>query len=110
VKVWTATRGTEVQARPSETFNERSWIGFESDEETVFETWQRYENIGVWASDYPHFDAEDAWEAIEHMQKWNVPESVQAKLLGGNAYTMLGIEPRVFVTERLPIPEVALPA
>ncbi|MEX2558203.1 MAG: amidohydrolase family protein [Actinomycetota bacterium] len=109
VKLWTATRGTEVKARPSEIFMKRSWIAFESDEETVFETWKRYADIGVWASDYPHFDAEDAWEAIEHMNKWGVPKDVQAKMLGTNAYEMYGIEPKLIVTERLPLPDVPLP-
>lgn len=110
VKIWTATRGTEVKARPSEIFMERSWIAFEADEDTVFETWRRYENVGVWASDYPHFDAEDAWEAIEHMERWNVPVEAQAKMLGGNAYKMYGIEPKLVVTEQLPLPEVDVPA
>jgi predicted TIM-barrel fold metal-dependent hydrolase len=104
VKVWTATRGTQVEAEPSTTFYERAWIGFESDEGTVFETWKRFEDIGVWASDYPHFDAEDAWEAIEHMEQWGVPHDVQAKLLGANACTMYGIEPELVITERMPVP------
>jgi len=106
VKVWTATRGWEVKATPSQVFTQRSWIGIESDEQTVFETWRRYEDIAVWASDYPHFDAEDAWEAIENMAAWGVPPEVQAKMLGANAYRMYGIEPTLVVTERLPVPEV----
>ena len=107
VKVWTATRGTAVEAEPSTTFYARSWIGFESDEDTVFETWRRFEDIGVWASDYPHFDAEDAWEGIEHMERWEVPRDVQAKLLGGNAHAMYGIQPELVVTDRLPVPAAA---
>lgn len=102
VKAWTATRGTEVRGRPTEVFMQRSWIGFESDEEPVFELWRRFEDIGVWASDYPHFDAEDAWEAIEHMRRWDVPDAVQAKLMGANAYRMYGIDPKLVVTERVP--------
>jgi predicted TIM-barrel fold metal-dependent hydrolase len=103
VKIWTATRGTSVEARPSSSFYERCWIGFESDEDTVFETWPRYEDIGVWASDYPHFDAEDAWEGIDHMTNWSVPAAVQAKLMGGNACRMYGIEPNLVVTARAPV-------
>jgi len=110
VEIWTGTRGTVVEARPSRVFYERSWVSFESDEDAVFEIWQRFEDIGVWASDYPHFDAEDAWEAIEHLQRWGVPPAAQAKLLGGNAYRMYGIEPRLFVSDRLPIPDVRQPA
>jgi predicted TIM-barrel fold metal-dependent hydrolase len=110
VEVWTATRGTEVRAQPSKVFNERSWISFESDEVTVFETWKRYARIGVWASDYPHFDAEDAWEGIEHMQEWGVPHDVQARMFGTNACEMYGIEPKLSVTERLPLPKIFLSA
>lgn len=109
VKAFTASRGTTIKAVPSEAFYRQSWIAFESDEETVFETWRRFEDIGVWASDYPHFDGEDAWEAIEHMTKWGVPRDAQAKMLGANAYKMYDIEPKLVVTEQLPLPEVPLP-
>ena len=91
-------------------FYGRSWVAFESDEDAVFETWRRFEDIGVWASDYPHFDAEDAWEGIEHLERWGVPAEVQAKLLGGNAYRMYGIQPELIVSERLPAPVIGKPA
>ena len=110
VEVWAGTRGTVVEGVPSKVFYGRSWVAFESDEDAVFETWRRFEDIGVWASDYPHFDAEDAWEGIEHLERWGVPAEVQAKLLGGNAYRMYGIQPELMVSERLPAPVVGKPA
>lgn len=110
VRAWTATRGTTVTTVPSEAFYRSSFIGFESDEETVFEVWHRFEDIAVWASDYPHFDAEDGWEGIAHMRKWKVPEHVIAKMMGGNALRMYGIEPKLAVREQLPVPEVRVPA
>ena len=99
VSAWEATRGTHVTVAPSEGFRRHGLISFESDEEQVFELWRQFEDIGVWASDYPHFDAEDAWEAIDNMRRLDVPEPVIAKMMGGNAGDRLGFEPRVFVTE-----------
>jgi hypothetical protein len=87
----------------------RSRIAFESGEDTAVETWHRFRDIGVWASDYPHFDGEDAGEAIEHVQRASIAEEVQAQMLGLNACRMYGIEPNLVVTERLPVPADALP-
>jgi hypothetical protein len=47
----------------------------------------------------PHLDASDVWEAIDHMNKWNVPQAVQEKMLGGNARRLYGIEPQLVVTQ-----------
>jgi len=33
--------------------------------ELVYRMWDIYEDVGIWSSDYPHHDAEDAWEAYE---------------------------------------------
>jgi hypothetical protein len=88
----------------------RSWIAFESGEDTAVETWHRFRDIGVWASDYPHFDGEDAWEAIEHVQRAGIPEEVQAQMLGLNACRIYGIEPNLVVTERLQVPAERAPA
>ena len=98
VTAWEATRGTHVTVRPSEGFRRKGFISFESDEDQVFELWRHFEDIGIWASDYPHFDAEDAWEAIAHLRAFNVPEPVIAKMMGENAARMYGFEARLFVT------------
>jgi predicted TIM-barrel fold metal-dependent hydrolase len=47
--------------------------------------------VGLWSSDYPHHDAEDAWEALELMAKHSVPEATQRRLLGDNARRLYGI-------------------
>src|SRR5207244_1807680 len=78
-------------ADPYETFYRRCFIAFESDEAPVYRMWDLYENVGIWSSDYPHHDAEDAWEALELMAKFGVPEPVQKKLLGENARRLYGI-------------------
>lgn len=92
-------RGPKIRD-PFEVFYERCFIAFESDEEPVYRMWDLFENVGIWSSDYPHHDAEDAWEALELMGKHKVPEAVQRKLLGENARRLYGIEPVLEVRER----------
>jgi len=92
-------RGPQV-GDPHETFYRRCFIAFEGDEETVYRLWDLYDNVGLWSSDYPHHDAEDAWEALELMAKHNVPEATQRRLLGENARRLYGIDPVLVVTER----------
>jgi hypothetical protein len=46
-----------------------------------------------------HLDASDVWEAIDNMNKCNVPQNVQEKMLGGNARHLYGIEPQLAVTK-----------
>ncbi len=89
---------------PSEAFYEQCFISFESDETGVFRQWDAFQNVGIWASDVYHHDGSDVWEAIKAMEDVEVPEEAQAKLLGGNAYGMYGIEPKTFVNEQLPLP------
>jgi predicted TIM-barrel fold metal-dependent hydrolase len=84
-----------------ETFYRRCFIAFEGDEETVYRLWDLYDHVGLWSSDYPHHDAEDAWEAMELMAKHNVPEATQRRLLGENARRLYGIDPVLVVKERL---------
>jgi predicted TIM-barrel fold metal-dependent hydrolase len=60
-----------------------------------------FQDIGIWSSDYPHHDAEDAWEALEHMGALDVPVAAQRKLLGENARRLYGIEPLTVVKERI---------
>src|SRR5207247_2199388 len=93
-------RGPKVRD-PFEVFYERCFIAFEGDEESVYRMWDHYENVGLWSSDYPHHDAEDAWEALELMERHKVPVAVQRKLLGENARRLYGIEPVTAVTERV---------
>ena len=84
---------------PVEAFYNQCSIAFESDEEPVFRMPDIYENVGLWSSDYPNLDGADVWEAIELMNKWKVPEETQAKLLGGNARRLYGIDPVMKVAE-----------
>jgi predicted TIM-barrel fold metal-dependent hydrolase len=86
---------------PYQAFHERCLIGFESDEDLVYRLWDEFEDIAIWSSDYPHHDAEDAWDALEHMAARKVPEAAQRAMLGDNARRLYGIEPVMKVTERI---------
>jgi len=93
---------------PAEIFRERCFIGFESDETLVYRLWDEFEEIAIWSSDYPHHDAEDAWDGLRHMSEFDVPGPVQQKLLGGNARRLYGIEPLLAVKERIESYEPAI--
>ena len=86
---------------PVEAFHQRCFIGFESDETLVYRLWDTFEDIAIWSSDYPHHDAEDAWDALHHMAELGVPARAQRKLLGDNARRLYGIEPLMVVKERI---------
>jgi predicted TIM-barrel fold metal-dependent hydrolase len=86
---------------PVEVFHERCFIGFESDETLVYRLWDVFQDIAIWSSDYPHHDAEDAWDALHHMADLDVPVRAQQRLLGDNARRLYGIEPLTVVKERI---------
>ncbi len=83
---------------PHEVFYKQCFIAFESDEMITLRLWDLFENIALWSSDMPHLDASDVWEAIDHMDKYKVPQNVREKMLGANARRLYGIEPGLFVT------------
>jgi predicted TIM-barrel fold metal-dependent hydrolase len=87
---------------PSQAFYQQCYIAFESDEIATFRQWDRFEDVGVWSSDAYHHDGADSWSAIREMREAGVPEPVQAKLLGGNARRMYGIEGTLAVADEPP--------
>ena len=91
-------RNLQATRLPSELFNERCFIAFEGDETPVYRQYSFFEEIGIWSSDVYHHDGADAWTAIREMEKLEVPDTVQAKLMGANARRMYGIEPKLFTT------------
>jgi uncharacterized protein len=102
-KLYAGERGAKKGDRlPSEAFHEQCVISFESDENGVFRQWDRFEDIGIWASDAYHHDGADSWSGMRNMDKAGVPQQVTEKLLGGNATRFYGIEPKLFVTDEAP--------
>ena len=59
---------------PSETFFEHCMTGFEGDEAPPARLPEFYGDILCWSSDVYHHDGDDAWRAIETMQKYGLPE------------------------------------
>src|SRR5262249_2670246 len=98
-KLYANERPLQTDRLPSQAFAEQCFIAFESDESPVFRQWDRFADVGVWSSDAYHHDGADSWSAIREMVAAGTPEEVQAKLLGGNARRMYGIEGKLFVTE-----------
>ncbi len=97
-KLYANERTMKTDRLPSEAFHEQCFIAFESDEGPVFRQWDQLEDVGLWSSDAYHHDGADSWSAIREMRAAGVPEAVQAKLLGGNARRMYGIEGKLCVT------------
>jgi predicted TIM-barrel fold metal-dependent hydrolase len=99
-KLYANERRSRAQRLPSEAFYQQCMISFEAEEDMVFRQYDKFENVGVWASDVYHPDAAEAWQAIAHMRQAEVPASVQEKLMGGNARRFYGIEGKLFTTEQ----------
>ena len=59
---------------PSETFFEHCMTGFEGDEAPPARLPEFYGDILCWSSDVYHHDGDDAWRAIETMQKYRSAE------------------------------------
>ena len=87
---------------PSQTFFEHCVTGFEGDEAPPSRLPEFYQDILAWSSDVYHHDGDDAWRAIETMQKCELPVHYQAKFLGENARKLYHIEPpKTFIRERV---------
>ncbi len=75
----------EIKRKPSEYFARQCWICFEPDEKTLGMAAQLVgEERIIWASDYPHFDAETDCVATL-TKRTDLSESAKRKILGENA-------------------------
>ena len=87
---------------PSESFFQHCFNGFEGDEAFASRLPEYYGEIAAWSSDIYHHDGDDAWRAIETMQKCGLPLSLQAKMLGDNARRLYKIRPpQTIIRERI---------
>jgi predicted TIM-barrel fold metal-dependent hydrolase len=87
---------------PSETFLQHCFIGFEGDESFPSRLPEYYADIAAWSSDVYHHDGDDAWRAIETMQKCSLPPAKQASMLGDNARRLYKIPaPQTIIRERI---------
>jgi uncharacterized protein len=75
----------ELKLKPSEYFARQCWICFEPDEKTLGMAAQFVgEGQIIWASDYPHFDAEEDCVATI-TKRTDLSETAKRKILGENA-------------------------
>src|SRR6516225_4859560 len=87
---------------PSETFALHCMTGFEGDEAPPARLPEFYGEILCWSSDVYHHDGDDAWRAIETMQKYGLPKEDQAKFLGDNARRLYKVQaPANIIRERV---------
>jgi uncharacterized protein len=78
---------------PSEMFLAHCMTGFEGDEAPPPRFPDFYGDILIWSSDVYHHDGDDAWRAMETMQKYHLPTENQSKFLGANARRLYRIDP-----------------
>ncbi|HEY0422362.1 MAG TPA: amidohydrolase family protein, partial [Rhodopila sp.] len=87
---------------PSETFFAHCMTGFEGDEAPPPRFPDFYGDILIWSSDVYHHDGDDAWRAMETMQKYHLPTENQSKFLGANARRLYRIDtPKKIVRDRV---------
>ena len=91
-----------LKCLPSEAFFAHCMTGFEGDEAPPARLPEFYGDILAWSSDVYHHDGDDAWRAIETMQRHNLPKEDQAKFLGGNARRLYTVQaPQKIIRERV---------
>jgi hypothetical protein len=98
-RCYAGERALKTDRLPSEAFRQQCFIAFESDETPTFRQWDFFEDIALWSSDAYHHDGADSWSAMREMRAVGVPDEAQAKMLGGNARRMYGIEGKMFVQQ-----------
>ena len=84
---------TPLRMRPSEYFQRQCWISVEPDEEMIPMMVQLLgEDRFIWASDYPHVDANLGVVGTLKARIPSVPARAQQKILGQNAARLYGLE------------------
>lgn len=101
-KAYANERQVKAERLPSEAFYDQCVISFESDEDPTMAQWDRFDTVGIWASDCYHHDGADAWSAIRAMRSLGVPEEAQSRMMGANAARVYGVEQKLYVTEEPP--------
>jgi uncharacterized protein len=82
-----------VRTDPEEMWEEgHVMLGFDAEERLIQKLPHDFAAKVVWGSRYPHHDTTSAWDAIAMLTRANVPESLMARMLGGNAAQQFGIE------------------
>ena len=71
-------------------------LGFDAEERLVQALPEVFRDKVTWGSRYPHQDTTSAWDAIDQLTAAGVDEAAQSRMLGANAATLFGVEPKRF--------------
>jgi predicted TIM-barrel fold metal-dependent hydrolase len=71
-------------------------LGFDAEERLVQALPEVCRDKVTWGSRYPHQDTTSAWDAIDQLTAAGVDEAAQIRMLGANAATLFGVEPKRF--------------
>jgi predicted TIM-barrel fold metal-dependent hydrolase len=66
-------------------------LGFDVEERLILKLPQEFADEIVWGSRYPHHDATSAWDALARLRGAHVPETLIARVMGGNAARQFAI-------------------
>ena len=81
-----------VCLEPEEVFERsRVVVGFDGWESSAVRLLGFFADKGSWGSRYPHHDASTPADALALCERYEVPEAIVARLLGGNAADLFGI-------------------
>jgi predicted TIM-barrel fold metal-dependent hydrolase len=80
-----------LKTLPSEIFRRQLFISFEAAERAAPAMANLMQDNLIWASDYPHHDADPPGPAVERMRQLGIPTEIQAKVMGQNAARFFGI-------------------
>lgn len=82
-----------VHTEPEELWKEgRVMLGFDAEERLVQKLPADFATKVVWGSRYPQHDTTSAWDAMDRLTQADVPNSLIARMMGGNAARQFGIE------------------
>jgi hypothetical protein len=82
-----------VRTDPEEMWEEgQVMLGFDAEERLIQKLPHAFAAKVVWGSRYPHHDTTSAWDAIAMLTRANVEDSLMARMMGGNAAHLFGME------------------
>ena len=89
--IWLLSNFKDVSLEPEHVyFAHPNLVTFDTWESSVARLTDTYGDVAAWGSRYPHHDASAPDEAIANLCKWNAPNDVVARYMGGNAATHFG--------------------
>jgi len=89
--LWLLSNFKDVSLEPEHVyFAHPNLVTFDTWESSVARLTDTYGDVAAWGSRYPHHDASAPDEAIANLRKWNAPDDVVARYMGGNAAKHFG--------------------